>query len=177
MIATVLDEIAASAIAQLPTMIAQVAAIRGVTLDATINVVDWWKTDAEFLQVKFPALFLTWDGTSAKLRRPPAGRQATHRIGLGYAVRLANQVEIKRQLTYVSEAILAWIDDFPVSSRVPGQGKTIIAIAAGEDIDISVDATRLNDNSLIWGVDLGPITVSAVDTPDTLPTRPVTHPT
>jgi hypothetical protein len=173
MIANVLDEIAASAVAQLPGMITEVATLRNVVLDATINVVDWWKTDAEFLTVQFPALFLTWDGTTTRVRSP-LGRQANHRIGLGYAVRLANSVDIKRHLTYVPEAILAWLDDFPITSR--GAGKTIIAVAPKEDIEIQVDATRLKDGSLIWGVDLGPITVTASDVAAQLPTRPITHP-
>jgi hypothetical protein len=175
MIATVLAELGASAAAQIPGMIQQVATIRGVELESTIEVYDWWMSDAQFLTATFPALFLTWDGTSAS-RRKPVGRKAKHRIGVGYAVRSTDTDYVRRQLTYVPEALLAWIDDFPVASREEGPNtKSAVAIPDNET-EIAVDATALKDGSLVWAVEFGPFTITAADAAAKLPTRPVTHP-
>jgi hypothetical protein len=175
-IATVLAELGLSAAAQIPGMIDQVAAIRGVELESTVNVVDWWMSDAQFVTATFPALFLTWEGTTAN-KRKPLGRQAKHRIGVGYAVRSADPDYVRRQLTYVPEALLAWIDDFPIASRDDDVTvKSALAIT-GTEIEIAVDATALKDGSLVWAVELGPFTITASDDKAKLPTRPVTHPT
>jgi hypothetical protein len=176
MIGTVLEEVGASARAQVPGMIQQVAAIRGVELESTVEVYDWWMSDAQFLTATFPALFLTWDGTSARRRKPPVGRKAKHRIGVGYAVRSSDPEYIKRQLIYVPEALLAWLDDLPIASRDDDVNKKSAVAQTDQEIEIAVDATALQDGSLVWAVEFGPFTISAADGLEQLPTRPVTNP-
>lgn len=154
MIQTVLDEIRASAIATLPAKIDLVAAQYGITLTNTFAVYDWWQTEAEAVKLQFPALSVTWaQPTRTGLRDAHHGRTSRHGIVLSYAFRGIDMAEIQRHMTRIPEAMLLWLDEFPVASR--SLGATIVGLANGRDdvVELTHEPVKAG-GVLVWAVDM-----------------------
>lgn len=165
MIQSVLDEITASAIATLPGKIGLIAAQYGEPLDCTFATYDWWQDEAGALKLSFPALSVTWaQPTRTGLRNPHDQRPARHGVTLSYAIRSLDMAYIRRHITRVPEAMLLWLDEFPIASRAPGA--TIVGLANGRDdvIEITHDLVDKRDGTgMLWAVDVA-LPIYAVDT-------------
>jgi|SRR6185312_5773719 len=155
MIQTVLDEIKASAIATLPAKIDLIAAKYAIALINTFAVYDWWQTEAEAVKLQFPALSVTWARPSKTgLRDAHGGRTASHGIVLSYAFRGIDMAEIQRHMTRIPEAMLLWLDEFPIASRSPGA--SVVGLANGRDdvLELSHEPVKATGGVLIWAVDM-----------------------
>lgn len=128
MIGTVIEEIKASATAHLPTHIADVAALRGVSLTTAFELNDWWEEEAEILRSLNPAaLGIRWEATRAHVgKATPAHTHFDHPLHLVYAYKGSEIAVVKRHMLYVAEAVVRWLRAFPTASRAAG--KTITAV-------------------------------------------------
>lgn len=163
MIDAVLSEIRASAEASLPACIQRVAALREVALEHRFTVYDWWQSEAEFVAVKYPALFITWDGTASQVRSATKQRAGAHAIQFSYLFRATDMSAVRRQLLHVPEAVLTWLDAFPILSK-GNEAATILGVAVAEEIEIAVNAAKLKAGGFVWAVEIGPVTFQARDT-------------
>lgn len=161
----------------LPDYIRGVAALEGVTLVDRFTVYTWWKTRTELTKVAFPALSILWDASAVRLKRPANGRTGSYPVTLSYGFRSTNAEEIERHMLYVPDAIVAWLEAFPVASRAntrdtaPANRKTIVSInlsptGAEEPVAITHEGVEDRPGSLTWGVDVA-LSVYAID--DRLP--------
>lgn len=164
MIGTVLEELKAAATASLGSQIQAVAARRGVALVSTFTIYDWWQEEAQQLKLSFPALAVTWQRTRTGLRRSQVGhRHAEHDLVLAYGIRSATMEEIRRHMLYVPEAILQWLDQFPIASRSAGATITKVQPPTGDGIQITHTIEAVHEGGLfLWTADVG-LTVEAVD--------------
>ncbi|GJG88724.1 hypothetical protein tb265_39050 [Gemmatimonadetes bacterium T265] len=174
-IARVLEELR-EASATLPDYVRGAADAAGVALVDRVAVYDWWKTEAEMARTVFPALAFTWDGTTTRARRAPAGRRSVHRITASYAYRSANLDEIQRHILHVPDALLAWLDAFPTQSRAPGTGRTVVAVNVDEAekevaYELTHDVMPQKGGVFVWSADVA-LTVLAFDAAAILPRAP-----
>lgn len=175
MIGTVIDEIRASAVADLPGHITAIATLRGVTLTSTFELNDWWEDEVELLRTLNPwALGVRWESsTSGVGRNFPAHTHADHRIHLVGAYKGTDLTVIKTHMMYLPEAVVRWLRNFPTSSR--SAGKTIHIVdppdAGGVTIEHDLLLARPEPavgssavvTTYVWGFDVSGV-VRAVDT-------------
>jgi hypothetical protein len=177
MIATVLDELRASAEADLPGWIRAVASARDVALNDTVRVRDWYAVASQQLTLEFPAFSIEWARTRTGRRTATGERTARHTVLFVYELRSLDPNEIRRHIVYVPEAILRWLDEFPVANRF--NGKTILAVGptnAGDEYEITPELTPVKQGdktTLIWSVDVA-LEIEAHD--PTLPAAPLPAP-
>lgn len=126
MIGTVIDEVKASATADLPGHITAVATLRGVSLTSTFELNDWWEEEAEMLRTLNPwALGIRWEDTVTRSaqRSFASHKHFDHRLHLVGAYKGTDIDIVKRHMLYLPEAVVRWLSNFPISSR--SSGKTI----------------------------------------------------
>lgn len=177
MIATVLKELGESVQAQLPGCIDRIAAFRADELgDATLvnsfKFLDWWDVQTGKAKLEFPALQIAWPETKTGQRNGTNARRGAHDIIVTYGVRHNDAAYLKRQMLYVPEAILLWLDELPTASRRPGQGLTLLGLDKADDNEIDIShAPEVNEGGFfIWSVDVA-FTVLATD--QNLPRRSI----
>ena len=161
MIASALKELRESAKQDLPAWIDAVAGAQNVELERGFTVYDWWPTATEKLRLSWPALSITWQGSSTSVRGSN-GRRSVHRVIVSYGFRAADSAAIQRHILHIPEALLRWLDEFPTMSERPGEDRAILAVAIASDgrsagaIDI-VHGPAFEDKelgALVWAVDL-----------------------
>lgn len=126
MIGTVIEEIKASATADLPGHIAAIETLRSVALDDPTEVNDWWEEEAELLRALTPwALGIRWEGTETRSaqRSFSSHKHFDHRLHLVGVYKGTDVSVVKRHMLYLPEAVVRWLSNFPISSR--SSGKTI----------------------------------------------------
>lgn len=169
MIRSVLDEIKASAEATLPTKIDAIAAKYGVQLDRTFTSRTWWQSDAGVLALSFPVLGITWARPSAtSVRGAHSERAARHVVTLSYGVRSLDLAYIERHITLVPEAMLLWLDEFPIASRSPAATILSVAGGKGDEIEVTHDLVAKDTAAVIWSAD---VTVPIYALDENLPAR------
>lgn len=175
MIDAVLAELQSSAQADLPAKLAAVAARTGVALVTAFQLRTWWDDERQD-NLDFGAesdairalLAVLWSAPSTTgLAKSSAGvRDSEHPITLRFVVIGADDALMQRHLTLLPEAALAWLDAFPIASRVPGKTITKINAPDGQGIrvtpQINVRRGEKEHARTIAAVDLA-ITVRARD--------------
>ncbi len=144
MIGTVLAEVKASADADLPGNITAIAGARGVTLTSSFLSRTWEKSATEADRTTFPVLDIIWEaGVQSQTKRPAAGvRDTDVPIKLHYQYKDTVLATVKTHAEFVPEAILRWLDNFPISTK--NSAKTIWMVQPPDGTAIRVDAKLEN---------------------------------
>ena len=141
MIKTLLDELVA-ATSTLGAAITTIATRRSVTLTATFTVEPWWSWERETNRTSYPVLSIRWLGTSKTGTQIIAAgiRQATHKVEIAWLHKATDATVMDTHLECIPEALMLWLDTFPISSR--SSGKTIHQIAPPDGQTVKLDLER-----------------------------------
>lgn len=162
MIKSMLDEIAAAATASLGTAITATATKYSVTLVSTFASETWFQRQQSLDRASWPVLGVDWKGTTTGTKLIAAGiREAHHKAEVTWMHQSATASVIETHMLYMPEALMTWLDTFPISSR--SAGKTIHQIQPPQGQGITITPTPINarrgaDGKTItyeWSVCLG----------------------
>jgi hypothetical protein len=138
MLASALDEVFAAVQSGLPAAITSIAAKYSITLSAPASYQRYWGWRTQESRTSWPAVTVSWADSDAQLTRPSAGvRDSRHRVKVAYGFRSSVTADVERHAKYIPEAILLWLDSFPIATRSAGKTITKIAPPLGNKIAIS----------------------------------------
>lgn len=135
-----MEEITASATADLATHIAAVATLRGVSLSTDFELNDWWEEEAELLRTLDPwALGVRWEDTVTRgvQKSFSMHKHFDHRVHLVGAYKGTDIAVVKRHMLYLPEAVVRWLANFPISSR--SAGKTIQQVDPPDSPGVAIE--------------------------------------
>jgi len=133
MIGNVIDEIADAANATLGALIQSVATANGVTLNSSFTVEKTFDWETEHDRASFPVFSIEWQTADTNTYRPVTGiRDTKHTVKLRYIYQDSDRTACDNHMRYIPDAVMQWMDVFPISSRVAGKRIQQLAPPGGE---------------------------------------------
>ena len=171
MIADALAELAQSAADDLPRAIAAVEADHGIVLTDSFAVEQWCAYELELNRATYPVLAVLWDGESTigLVNSFSGTRDTTHQMRLLWVFRSQDQPTIARHVQYLPEALLRWLDAFPIATRRAGVSIQAIAPPNGQGVQLKYEILQARE---VDGVTTYTVGISAsfpVQTIDVIP--------
>jgi len=99
----------------------------------------WWSWERETNRTSYPVVSVRWLGTPKTGTEIIAAgiRQAMHKVEIAWLHKTTDAAAMDTHLECIPEALLLWLDTFPISSR--SSGKTIHQIAPPDGQTVAID--------------------------------------